>query len=338
MSNIFEDKFADLISLALAQREMHGIVEVLQKIAESVDASGCILWETDPWADVESTPPTGKLYVFASWFCEGIKLPLREINIHDSANGSAIVTREVINVDDMKTDPRTHKDDYSLQVANFTSMCVAPIKFASDHYNASLCVYRKDEVRPFTEEEQKFIAQFANLITRLDQAIRDKVRRHVSEEIIKILEAAKKNDKLGDNDAGDPAGFNEAFQQVCNHVAETFGCIEASLFLENRFEKENQFELIATSYSDWTDEKKLYKPEQDKDHLTGWVLRNREPVSIFDLGNFQRDKEKLRAKYKEIDWKDSLNIKQAAKKILGHGQIPPLSFMAAPIINNDRSE
>ena len=117
-------------------------------------------------------------------------------------------------------------------------------------------------------------------------------------------------------------------------MAEIFGCIEASLFLENRFEKENQFELIATSYEHWTNEKKVYSPEKDQDHLTGWVLRNKEPVSIFDLGNFDRDKVKLREKYKDINWKDSLNIKQAAQKILknelpARSEIPPLSFMAA---------
>ena len=82
---------------------------------ESVDACGCILWETDPWADTRSDPPTGKLYVFARWFCEEIELPLREIHIHDSANGLAIVSGEIQTIDDMNTDPRTHKDDYSLR-------------------------------------------------------------------------------------------------------------------------------------------------------------------------------------------------------------------------------
>lgn len=335
MGTIFEDKFADLISLTLTRKEMYGIVDVLQKIAESVDAAGCILWETDPWANVESVPPTGKLYVFASWFSDEINLLLREIDIDKSANGLAIVSGEIISIDDMNVDPRTHKDDYSRHVAKLTSMCIVPIKLASDHYNASLSLYRKDVVKPFTEEEQKFIAQVAGLITQLDQAIRDKVRRYVSDDIIKILEATKNTDKPGEGVAGDQI-LKEAFQRVCNRVAETFSCIEASLFLENRFEKENQFDLIATSYADWTGEKTTYRPEQDKGHLTGWVLRNKLPVSIFDLGNFQRDKEKLRIKYQDIDWQDSLNIKQAAQKILHRAHIPPLSFMAVPIINDDR--
>lgn len=336
MGTIFEEKFEDLISLALTRKEMYGIVDVLQKIAESVDASGCILWETDPWANVESVPPTGKLYVFASWFSDEINLLLRELDIDKSANGRAIVSGEIISIPDMNVDPRTHKDDYSRHEAKLTSMCIAPIKLASDHYNASLSVYRKDAVRPFTEEEQKFIAQVARLIPQLDQAIRDKVRRYISDEIIKILEAAKNTDKPVEDDTGDQVVLKEAFQEVCDLVARTFSCIEVSLFLENRFEKENLFKLIATSYSDWTGEKKTYRPEQDKGHLTGWVLRNKLPVSIFDLGNFERDKEKLRVKYEDIDWQDSLNIKQAAQKILDRDHIPPLSFMAAPIINDDR--
>jgi signal transduction histidine kinase len=337
MERNLTEKGASIVSSALQQGELFGIVDVLKEIAQAVEACGCILWETDPWADLKSDSPEGNLYVFASWF-DGFDLPLQEIPLSDkSVNKIAIKTQETVLVENMQTDPRIYKHDFSMIVAKFTSMCIVPISFDADgKINASLSVYRRLVVNEFKLAEQRFIEQVAKLIPSLFQAIRYKVRHHKLKAVIDILEDAKQKAKA-DNDNIEE--INKGFKKVCEEVAETFGCIETSLFLENKLEKENLFNLVATSYSDWTSEKKVYSAERDKDHLTGWVLGNMEPVSIFDLGNFIRDREKLRKKYKDINWKDSLNIKQAAKRILilpEGSTLPPLSFMAAPIIKDNR--
>jgi signal transduction histidine kinase len=330
MNDIFQAKFSGIISTALEQKELHGIVAVLKQISEAVDACCCILWETDPWAVVHNNPPIGKLYIYARWLCDDIGLSLREIPIDGSANGLAITTGEIQTIDDMRVDSRTHKDEYSIEVVKFTSMCAVPLKFASKNYNVSLSVYRRREIKPFTNEETDFIRQCANLIPLLDQAIRDKVRRFIVAELSEIFDKAEQAAKA---DKDNIAEIENGLRQVCIKVAETFGCIEVSLFLENWLETENQFRLRGTSYLGWSSEKRVYSPERDRDHLTGWVLSNMQSVSIFDLGNFYRDRSKLREQYKDINWKDSLNIKQAAEKILKIpiGSLPPLSFMAVPI-------
>ena len=73
--------------------------------------------------------------------------------------------------------------------------------------------------------------------------------------------------------------------------------------------------------------------------MTGWVLANSLPISIFSLGDFERDKEIIQRKYPGLTWKDSLDIKASVRKILGldeNASMPPLSFMAAPILREGK--
>src|SRR5919205_2129067 len=173
------------------------------------------------------------------------------MDIANSVNGLAIASGELLTVSDMKKDPRTYKDEYSIETADLTSMCIVPIKFDAEHFNASLCLYRQGEIKPFSEQEQQFIERVGMLIPALYQATRDKVRRSVLQDLTEILEETDQKAKANNNDA---AIITNGLKQVCQKVADTFGCIEASLFLENRFETEGQFGLVATSFEDWTDE------------------------------------------------------------------------------------
>lgn len=350
MTNHLDRKVSTIVQLALDQNELNGIVRVLKVIADSLDACCCILWETDPWVDTKADPPTGNLYVFARWICDEIEMPLKELPIDSSINGLAIVTNQT-----QKTaDVRDNKDAYTrhnwIYDEDMTSMCAVPIKFDSEIINATLSVYRRLNVNPFTEEEQKFIEQIALLIPPLYQAIRDKVGRKLLSEINEIIDKAEMQIKVREKEEtsvsqltqpdsksrSENDGLTEvtkALEDICLKVAETFQCVETSLFLENKLENENQFKLVATNFDDWTSAKKTYSSERDSNHLTGWVLKNQTPVNIFDLGNFEKDKEKLQEKYHDINWKDSLKIKRAAGQILNLpvDDNPTLSFMAVPI-------
>jgi len=125
-------------------------------------------------------------------------------------------------------------------------------------------------------------------------------------------------------------------RKVCEKVSATFQCIETSLFLENRLEVENRYDLIATTFENWQGKKGSYLPFKEEG-LTGWVLENRRPVRISNLSQFEKEKTNLRKEYEGIDWKDSFKLKPTAKKYLEipKGSIlPPLSFMAVPVTND----
>jgi hypothetical protein len=332
MGDAFQEYFSEIIATALEQRELHGIVEILKKIAELVHACGCILWETDHWADLRSSPRTGKLYVFASWFEDGIRVHHRELLVEKSANGLAIATEEPINIDDLGADHRTHKDDYSIRVANLTSMYVVPIKFDSDQYNASLSVYRREVIKGFNPSEREFIGQVANLIPALYQAVRDKVRHNLLSDTAAILFDAEQKAKANNDD---PQIINDGLQKVCERVAESIQCLETSLFLENRLEEADQFSLRATTHTGWKDEKRIYSPDRTQG-LTGWALEMKKSVAIFDLAHFEKDIVRLRQEYEGVQWNDSLDIKSIVKNHfdLPDSSLPPLSFMAVPIVRD----
>ncbi len=173
---------ARMVSTALRQKELSGIVEVLKRIAEAVDAYGCILWEAAPWAVLSRKPLTGRLFVLASCFGDGQVLPLHNIPLDGSANGLAILTGETQNVESIEDDERTYKHWLIVEQMKLTSMCAVPISFDEDgqksgekRVRASLSVYRNQPEKPFTEQEEQFIRRLASLLPPLYQAIGDRV-------------------------------------------------------------------------------------------------------------------------------------------------------------------
>ena len=359
MNRTFAEKITSITTCALDKRDLHGIVDVLRNIALELDACGCILWETDPWAeitnDIHTSIGTGNLHVFARWICDEISMPLQELPLNESASGRAIIEKKTVTKEDIRTDAGTYKDNQWIFDVQMTSFCAVPIKFDADYYNGALCVHRRREIRPFTKEEQMLIEQIAGLIPPLYQAVRNRVGHDLLSKTNKVLERAERGAKDKEIEKKSQSDISESYveeqeeddefveitgglQNICMQVAETFQCIETSLFLKNDFRLGGKFNLIATTHPEWTEDKEVYDSERDKNnHLTGWVLQNQKPVNIFDLGHFKRDREKIRAKYEGIEWLDLKNIKKAAGDILGlpENNLPTLSFMAVPVKKGD---
>lgn len=333
MNQDLAEKLSFIVHSALNKKELRGIVDVLKNVAEAVNAYGCILWVKDPSTNLKNTTLNRSLYVFADWFDEGGGEPIRELPIKNSANGLAITSEKILNIESLQTDARTTKGDYSVHQVKLTSMCIIPIKFDSDQTNATLSVYRREKVSPFTLEEQNFIEQVARVIPSLYQSICDKVGHFLLSDIHRILDEPENEVKLFDANIDQ---ITQRLQKVCEKLSETFQCIETSLFLENRLTVENRYELIATTFSNWKGKKKIYLPSKEEG-LTGWVLENKRPVRIFNLSHFNKEKKNLRREYKGIDWKDSLKLKPNARKYLelpAGSLLPPLSFVAVPVVKD----
>ncbi len=340
------EQIASVVSTALRQKELFGIVEVLKHIAEAVDAYGCVLWEVAPWADFESDPPVGQLFVLASWFADGMVLPLHEIPLQGSANGLAVRTGEIQNVTNTREDARTFKHPYIIDVAKLNAMCAVPVTYHEGQgpggepkiTRATLTLYRNRSGDPFTDQEAQFIGQIAELIPSLYQSIRDRVGRILLGKINTILDNIQQEaEQQAKNDGDFMAPVRKGLEKVCAEVARTFQAVEATIFLEDRLEAENVFNLFATTWPNWSKEKRSYLPRKDEG-LTGWVLEERKPVRIFNLATFVGDRDNLRRSYPGIEWKDSLRIRQSASEILGlpKDALPPMSFMAAPILKGER--
>src|SRR5207248_1356749 len=97
------------------------------------------------------------------------------------------------------------------------------------------------------------------------------------------------------------------------------------------------FDLMTTTWRG-PFRKKTYQ-RNSRQGLTGWVLNHSTPVRIFDLAHFEQDKKVIHKEYPGIAWKDSLKFKSRVHSFLRLNpdeELPPLSFMAAPILMGEK--
>lgn len=335
------------MSEALDGDNLGKIVEILKDIASAVDASGCTIWEVEPFADLKATPPTGNFYVFASGFL-GEDMKIQKLPVNDCASGASLIKNKPINIEDIATHPDTYKGQiFSEGVERLTSMYVTPFCFnrEGDKANATLAVYRRGEIRPFTKIDCEFIDAIARLIPKIYDVICDRVGRKLLAEINLILDEfinSQDNNQTDESKKKSSKNVREPLTDICRLIEETFKCVEASIFLQDRLIQDNIFRLEATNYPDWTSAKSEYLPDKSEG-LTAWALAERQAICIFNLTTFREDKHRLWAVYPGVEWNDSLNFSSEdfQKNVRGildltkDAELPPLSFMAAPIIRKD---
>jgi signal transduction histidine kinase len=322
-----------LVNAALEQRKLSGLSEMLEKITEAVNAYGCILWQVASGSKLKGGTPSGALFALSQWFRDGRTCDLYNLPIDRSVSGEAVLSQEAINVENIwKDSSGVFRDHPFLRQAGVKSMCSVPIGFLDDA-DGALNLYRNTPV-PFAEEEIQQIKTLASLVPSLYQSIRDKVSLALITRVNEILHDAEVRAPYAPLSKRE---IGRVIQTICDGVADSFQCLETSIFLEDPLERPGLCELIASTwpglFNKVTYEKKV------EDGLTGWVLARAKPVRIFHMANFERDKKSIGQKYSGITWLDSLDIKLTGRKYLGlntNAELPILSFMAAPIAEGER--
>jgi len=321
----------DFVSLALAQNSRSGLAEILKSIAQAVDAYGCVLWEVAPGSNFDADPPRGHLFVLDQWLEDGRIYAFYDLPPH-SAAGKSVLTGETVYVEDVINDPRVSKDPRYLRRLGVKTIVSVPIIFPDNTRRGAITLYRTTS-NPFTEDEVAIVEHLAPLVPALYQTIRVKLIFSLTRRVDRILNRAKlttHNQQLSKEEVKEEVG--KAISRVCATVSEAFKCIETSVFLEDRNEAPGDYELAGTTWPEPV-ERTVYRKYEKS--LTGWVLTHGRPVRIFDLANFERDKLAIRRDYHGIIWTDSLDIKSSASRFLNLApgdDLPPLSFMAAPIV------
>lgn len=324
---------AELVSSALSQSKLSGLSTMLSSIARAVNAYGCILWQVAPGADLEAAPPTGYLFVLAEWFEDGQSMALHDLPLESSVTGKAILGDEPINIDDIWNDERVSKNDPFLKRAEIRAMCSVPIVFR-DNARGAVNVYRSERYSaPFSKKEVGEVEHLASLVSALYKTIRDEVSLELMGGINELLHEAE----LRAYESPLPKEeIKKIIQHICKLVSESFQCVETSVFLSDKLDSPRTYELMGTT---WPGDFKKSVYEREDDGLTGWVLERGEPVSVFDLAHFERDRDVIRREYPGLSWTDSLDIRTTAREFLNlkpEENLPPLSFMAAPIAVGER--
>lgn len=322
-----EHSISSLVITALGQSKLSGLSEMLKSIALSMNAFGAILWQVVPGTDLNKEPLDGYLFVLANWFRDDRTLALHNLPIGKSVTGAAVKEQRPINVKDVVSNNDVYKRDQFLLHANIKAMCTMPVTF-SDGARGALNFYRNSP-NPFDESDLVKMERFASIIAELYQAILDRV----SFKLIGKVNDAIQRAEVHASGARDSKGRTlTSLETICHLISNSFQCAETSIFLEDRLEAPGIFKLKATT---WKGSLKRYEySKRAKEGLTNWVQTHARPVRILDLDYFDRDKDKILSEYKGITWEDSLDYKHSGRKYLRvDGRIPPLSFMAAPILS-----
>jgi GAF domain-containing protein len=322
---------ASLVNVALNQSKFSGLSEMLKGIAEAMNAYGCILWQVAP--SLDGNPLTGRLFTLAQWFKDNrARSTSYYLPLGSSVIGKAILTGRTINVKDIELDSSVFESDPFLSQGNIRTFCSIPIRFL-DEAAGAINLYR-DTASPLAEDEIAQAEVLASIVPALYQAIRDKVSLNLIQSIDSILHQAEPR---ATETFLSKEKVNEVMQRICAQVTDALQSFETSIFIEDYLEEPGLYKLIATTWPS-----KFMKTAYKRTHaegLTGWVLANSLPVRIFDLTHFERDKRFISNEYPFISWQDSLGIASAVRQFLKLGvdeELPPLSFMAVPIVRGDR--
>jgi len=312
----------ELVTVALSQERRSGLAEILRAVAETVDATGCILWQ--------ETPASNQLFVLADWWRGSERNYRHNLSLENSAAGQAVLNQTIVVVDDVDTDPRVYRHDGFVERAGIRCFCSIPLRIAGKR--GALALYRTVS-RPFQKEDLSILSDLAALLPSLYQTIVDRMSYRLVGSINKVLQGA---DRPVTSNRARLRTFRSTARALCDCLAEAFDAMEASLFLEDSLHEPGVFRLAATT---WPERKKFAKSTyaaSAEEGLTGWILENRKSLSIFDLAHFGRERHLLRSLYPGLIWKDSLRIESSARRFL---EVPPdkglqpLSFMGAPLLS-----
>src|SRR5215213_6048368 len=320
----------DFVKLALEQNSRSGLSEILKYIALAVDAYGCVLWEVAPGSDFGEAPPRGHLFVLDQWLQDGRVYAFDDLPAN-SAAGYSLVNNTTVNIRDVETDPHVSKDPRYLRGLGVNACVGVPMIFFDQSRSGVIALYRKTG-KPFEPDEVAVVEQLAPLVGVLYQTIRVKLIFSLTRRVDEVLSQAKPATHASQQTReGVESQMQKAVSEICLTVSEAFNCIETSVFLEDRSQAPGSYKLIATT---WPEDFKKTTYRRNEKSLTGWVLTHGGPVRIFDLGNFERDREAIESAYPGLVWTDSLDIKAFITRFLDlspEDNPPPASIMAAPI-------
>ena len=327
---------AAMTQAALGPGSSQNLAALLQYITEAMNAHGCVLWELAPEPGRGFDLAKGRLFVLASHFQTEIQCAKHDLPVAKSITGQVILGKPYVIENNVWMREPQEWD------CAFLHECRAmlTVRFIlRDGSLGALNLYRTNNV-PFTEEDADLVQEINRLLPSLFQAAHDRVGFELSKTVDQTLreaEVAAKGSTLGITQK--KAVLNE----VCRKVAKTFcchevslylfDCKEISLYLQDRSKEPVSFKLIGSTIG--TKLKKQSYKAAESDGLTGWVLHNKKAVWIFDLAQYDRDRDWISRLYPKLNWNDAANVEILARELFGKpvGQpLPPLCVVAQPIM------
>lgn len=305
--------------------------QVLHEIASLFDSYGCVLWAVQPEA---ITTGDSRLFVLASSFPSTAPFAMYDLAVVNSASGQALTGKTAICEHDVRQSGGHTPAIEFFDQHNIGPMLVVPLAF-DDGANGTLNLYRQRDAADFDcIEDAPNLMAVAEAFQGLYSSM---CSRNGFDLVTRIETILQKPDTLHDSIGASSVVATDAVKACCIAVGKAFRSLEVSVFLEDRTKQPNVFPLRATTWSDWCEQdggQLIYTADMTKG-LTGWVLAQAQPVHLFDLVNFERDRVNIDKQYPGLTWHRSASFLSAVRARLGLPErsiMPPVSFMAAPIL------
>ncbi len=317
------DSALEIVELALSQSRPSGLSEALRAMAQAVRADGCILWESKAQARVDEA---GTLFVLAQSFSQAHACAVHDLPLR-SVTGDAIRSGKTQQVPDIDGDSRVQKTDDFFVRTSIASFFAVPVAISDDAPGALNFYYRRRSA--FLAEDIREGERLARLVTPLYRATMDRMTRKL---LVKLNETLRAADEGHTRRAHAKGAKLPALDAICTAIAETFECLEASIFLTDPLADPGEYRLKATTW------RRRNMPRswraKEGEGLTAWVLRHKRPLLIPNLRRFAHDHEAIQRQYPGLAWNrlESLNADVARAFGSRAGGLPVLTFMAAPIL------
>ncbi len=331
LSNILID---DLIVLGLKLDRRDGIAEFLKFITQSAKAKGCILWGQFQ----QDNRDKRSLFTLAQWFDNSNPHALHNIKFDESLAGKAIDADAPFYVRDVKSPHFEHQNACARLLEEaplIRSYFSVPIHFDC-MASGALNIYFEEVITEVSEEDMAMLGRIAVIFSGLYKSIRERAGFHIIKEVNEIL--YQSGDAASDTVLTETQ-MNRVIQKVCDCVSKTLHVKETSIFLEDEYNDVQGYEMRGSTCRSWiTKSKKTVYEGKTAEGLTGWALKYRSSVRIFDLQRFETDKREIQSTYPGIQWSDPYDIsrKMARQLKTKVEKLPPLGFMAVPIVLGQR--
>lgn len=332
----------DVVSSALSQTRLSGINSMMESIGKAFKARACVLWELTPDSSQSKSPQSEFLFGLAHW-PEETRVPFFRTP-GNFVTAEVARTQHEAAVLDVSDDPRVLKTPF-LESFQVKAMCAVPVRFL-DGNRGALSVYRDKLESPFPSQEVQDLKEIARLIPSLYQTIRDKVSFTLLQKVNKILYDSERGATQT------PLSLEQVktvLEKIGRDVADTLQCLDASIILGDRLEKESTveqskqyqaepitFDLLTTTLpSNLGDRKRSYR--KDEEGPTAQVLTRKRSLQVFNLRDDDWATLALPCSTQQASRENDVQIQQEIRKFHNFDQDPPpVSFIAAPILSGSR--
>jgi signal transduction histidine kinase len=310
---------------ALKYENLTDFTQILRQIGQATGSFAVLLWELAPGVNPQDESQIGQLFVLADWLESGDHfashtLPLR------SLTGTAILGQETRVCKNVVEDRRVHREPSDFfERHGIRSFVSIPLRFG-DSERGALNLYRVGEI-PMSDTAVATAEALATVLPGIWSALHEKSSLKIMGTVNGIIQ---KHEGLPNR--FQLSSVKEALEEMARAISEGFRSLEASIFLIQTDIEPRKARLQATTFRGYIRQEEY---SIDATGLTGWVLKRRAPLRVFDLQFYDRDRHLIEARYPGLSGYKIARLREITRTALNLEEgvpLHPLSFLAVPIL------